>query len=118
MERTIKIELPDDFRMLCEIFNYDPQSVIQEFIDRISLPEYYYDPHDPHRWATLFFLDYMDHFAAEQEHPGEVHDKFIRKLNKKIKSAKSARKTKEACREVLEEWHKAIKEANSLASNR
>lgn len=109
MKMTIQIEIPDDFRMVCEIFDFSPEEVIREFTKWVSLPRYFSDVEYEHRWANLFFLDYIDLMEHRQAQPNDIHEKYMNILNKRTEAAKSSQKRENACREVLNEWHEAVK---------
>lgn len=110
MKKAIRIELPDDFCTACEIFGLPPEEVIQEFTRRVSLPVYFSEREDRHRWATLFFLDYIDHLAPKRRQPEDIHEKYMHLLNKRTETAKNSRAREKAGRQVLLEWRKAVKE--------
>lgn len=109
MKETIQIELPEDFRTACGIFNFPPEEVIGEFTRRVSLPLYFSDTENKHRWANLFFLDYLDNLAPPQPQPDDIHHKYMDLLNKRVDVATNVKKREKAGREVLQEWHEAVK---------
>src|SRR5690606_39424949 len=56
MKINCTFELPEDFQQVCDIFGYQPEQVLQRFMEEVSFPEFFSDPDNDHRWATLFFL--------------------------------------------------------------
>lgn len=115
MKKTIHINLPGDFCQLCDIFGFRPDEVIQEFVRRISLPRYFRDPEDSHRWANLFFLDYLDNLTPRPLRHNDIHDKYSDLLTEKADEAANSRQRDQACRKVLAEWRQAIREAEALS---
>lgn len=111
MKHTIDIEYPEDFRLLCEIFCFRPEDVIQKFADQVSLPRYFGAPEDKHRWANLFFLDYLENVTSQRKILQQIDWKFYDKIQKKIAATKSKKKQEEICREILIAWNKEIQRA-------
>lgn len=111
MKATIEIELPEDFRLHCEIFSFRPEEVIQEFVNRISLPAYFRDPEDNQRWANLFFLRYLDNAAPERITHDDIDRRFVDKLQEQIRITRSKAKREKICREILLEWNQEIQKA-------
>jgi hypothetical protein len=103
MELDIKIDLPEDFRMLCEIFSIQPQSIVQLIVNQISFPHFYTHSNDKGKWATLILLDYLD----DEDHLDEKEREFTEYYLENIKETDSA-KAEDAAREIIREWHKAV----------
>lgn len=108
-KKTYQLELSDDFRTACAIFGFAPREVIQEFIDLVSLPVYFSDPGDKHRWANLFFLDYIDQMTMERPQPFVIHERFMERLIWKIKRIRNREKLENACRNVMRDWNQAVR---------
>lgn len=109
MKATITLELPEDFRLHCEIYRYDPKDVLQEFVNRVSLPCYSAGHHRDCRWATGFFLDYIDHLAPDDDGSDEVHNYYLNKLSKTIRPIQNDKKREKACRKIMRQWAEAVK---------
>ncbi|QEM03057.1 hypothetical protein DIU31_005805 [Mucilaginibacter rubeus] len=110
MELDLKINLPEDFTMLCEIFAVKPQFIIQLIIDQISFPRFYAHSFDKGKWATLIFLDYLDNEHHLDEKEMEFNEHYLEKFSDAVEAIKenSPAVVEEAAREVIREWHKAI----------
>jgi len=106
MKINCTFELPEDFQQVCDIFGYQPEQVLQRFMEEVSFPEFFSDPDNDHRWATLFFLHNMDAGNGELADQLEQHQPYIdRMANMVIKDQKKAEK---ACRKIMGQWHKHI----------
>jgi hypothetical protein len=54
----LRIDLTEDFRLLCDMFGYTPSNVLQHYVDQISLPDYISSSESEFTNATTFFLQY------------------------------------------------------------
>lgn len=117
MELTFRLELPEDFRMLCDIFGHQPEKVLQRFTEEVSFPIFFADPHNNHRWATLFFLYNMGVTDDELADKWEEYEEYMDLMAKAALNDK--KNAEEACRKVLRDWHHTImrKRTNDLLKN-
>ena len=106
MNLTITIDIPEDFKQLCDIFNFDPEDIFQAFANKISFPVFYSQPNSRHRWANFFFLDYLVDTCRNDTTKWEIHKAFMDKMVHSI--SKSDDKSEEANRTVMKEWHQFI----------
>lgn len=113
MEINIKIKLNEDISALLELYNVNPEVLIQEFTDKISFPVYYSNALSKDRWPTLFFLHYIEtcipHLEAERLFDTPYMDKLVDVIfagTDKTDPLSSI----SAGREVQREWLKAKKE--------
>lgn len=106
MKLSITINIPEDFKQLCEIFNLNPEHTIQEFINEISFPVFYSRPNSNYRWPNYFFLDYLGKMAQYDTEKWETHKPFMDKLISTISS--DSEETESAARTIMEEWHQFI----------
>ena len=77
MKLSIDVKLPKDFQHVCDIFGYQPEQVLQRFMEEVSFPEFFSDPDNDHRWATLFFLYNMNAGDDELNNQLEEHQPYI-----------------------------------------
>ncbi|MES2063077.1 MAG: hypothetical protein V4456_14215 [Bacteroidota bacterium] len=110
MESTLKITLPEDFIMLCEIFAFKPQVIIQLIIDQISFPRFYAHSHDKGKWATLILLDYLDNEHHWNKKERKLNEHYLEKFFDTLEAAieNTPVDMEMAAREIIKEWHKAI----------
>lgn len=112
METTLKIDLPEDFNMLCDIFSIKPEAFIKKVVDAVSLPHFYCHPHDKSRWATLLFLDHLDTYE-KTETEFRFHEPYMEKLYLSIReilqqSEDDYDKAEKNARKVMLDWHRAV----------
>ncbi|WP_316821653.1 hypothetical protein [Pedobacter gandavensis] len=112
MKINITIHPTEDFNILCELFNVDPQTLIQKFVERTSFPFYYSQPDGDERWATLFFLSYIEKEKRTKIEMAE-HEPFMNELAevvfKHLESGhQNSAKAEIAGRKVMKQWHKEI----------
>jgi len=58
METQIQLSLPEDFSMLCTIYQIKPELILEQFINQVSFPRFYSNPNGSEKWATYFFLTF------------------------------------------------------------
>lgn len=123
MEATIKLNLPDDFTMLCTIYNINPETLIQSFIDQVSFPVFYAKPTAKDRSATLFFINFLDQPAVNYVPNHDLDDKYLEcfmdTLQEHLNRSADPEKTEQAGRGVMKKWEKAVlaDRANYLLKN-
>ncbi|MFE2862095.1 MULTISPECIES: hypothetical protein [Sphingobacterium] len=66
METIENIKLTTAFKQFCDLFNFTPEEVVQEFIDKIDIAEYMCDPIQPNRWANLFAMEYLIQYTQSE----------------------------------------------------
>jgi hypothetical protein len=54
----LRIDLGEDFRLLCNMFGYTPSKVLQHYVDQVSLPDYISSSKTEFSNATTFFLQH------------------------------------------------------------
>lgn len=113
MDLNLKISLPEDFRMLCDLFQVDPETVIQKFINRVSFPFYYSRPDGNERWATLFFLNEIVEGNPQVHADLMLHEPFMDELAEVVfkyldGGSKNVEKAEIAGRKVMKKWHKQV----------
>lgn len=121
METTIHLNLSEDFNTLCTIYQIKPEYFIQTFINQVSFPEYYSRPTAKDRWATLFFLQFLQVECAsynvnrelEKQHLTLFKDAMMYKFETEPENNPVLIKTG---REVMRQWLKAVQE-EPAASN-
>lgn len=112
MEINLRLELSEDFTMVCDIFGVRAEDLLQKIISDISLPYYYSHLNEKGRWATLLFLDYLDTLdIADSEMI--LHEPYMEKLSKTIaailnRNADDKQLAEESARKVVGEWHKVV----------
>ncbi|MNV64906.1 hypothetical protein D3C71_1575710 [compost metagenome] len=113
MDINLKVSLPQDFTILCDLFQVSPETIIQNFINKVSFPFYYSRPDGNERWATLFFLnDITENYPnIEEEFP--LHEPFMDALaevvfNHSGTEPKNIEKAEIAGRKIMKKWHKHI----------
>lgn len=116
MKLTITVDIQEDFKQLCEIFNFDPIHVIQEFTNKISFPVLYSQPINHHHWANFFFLDYLGAADNDKADKWEIHEPFMSRMVQCV--SKDSKESEQAGRVVMEDWHQFItnKRTNALLS--
>lgn len=111
METKISITLPDDFNTLCTIYQIKPEVIIQTFVNQVSFPCYYSHPTGGDRWATLFFLHFLD--ESECETNEDLEDYHLESFTETLLQIsydfpKDDLKSEEAGRRVMSQWLKAV----------
>ena len=112
MKTSIQLDLPEDFSTLCTIYQIKPETFVQSFINQVSFPCFYSNPTSNDRWATYFFLNFLD---AEEEHTEvnrELEEHYLNLFNKNLMQLLAQKENgadaEEAGRKVMEQWLKAI----------
>ncbi len=107
----MNLNLPEDFTTLCTIYQIKPETMIQSFIDQVSFPGFYYNPTGRNRWATYFFLHFLDTEESKYEVDRELENKYLRIFNHTIlqmfDQKEDESKAKDAARKVMRQWLKA-----------
>jgi hypothetical protein len=80
METNMKITLPEDFIILTSIYQIRPEVIVQLFVDQISFPGFYSRPYGKGRWATFFFLHFLDIEESKYEVNEEIEDEYLQKF--------------------------------------
>lgn len=106
MKLTLNLKLSKDFQQVCEIFGYQPEQVLQRFMEDVSFPEFFNDPHNDHRWATLFFLHQMDAGNGELVDQFDEHKPFVDQMA--TAATENPKKAEKACRKIMKQWHKHV----------
>lgn len=110
MTINITINPPEDFKILCDIFQISPEAIIQKFTEQLSLLDYYRNPQGRDRWATLFFLNYLDtqHTMTEAAFASHHYylDLLLNMLSLNIdKEDENAAKIEAQGRKIISAWH-------------
>jgi hypothetical protein len=66
MKTLENIKLTTAFKQFCDLFNFTPEEVVQEFIDKIDIAEYMCDPIQPDRWANVFAMEYLIQYTQSE----------------------------------------------------
>jgi hypothetical protein len=112
METNMNINLPEDFSTLCSIYQIKPEVIIQSFVNQVSFPYFYSRPHATDRWATFFFLHFLDVEDSKYEVNDELEDEYLRKFTDALKehfypNQFDEAKAEEVGRAVMRQWMKA-----------
>lgn len=113
METTINITLPEDFNILCNIYQIRPETIIQKFIEQVSFPVFYSNTNGEERWATFFFLNYLNLYESDYK-VNEVLENHYLKAFTKVTAENldmhphDTAKAEQAGREVMQLWLKAV----------
>ena len=112
METNMTFTLPEDFTTLCSIYQIKPDVFIQSFVDLVSFPHFYSRPHAPDRWATFFFLNFLDVEDAKCEVNDDLEDEYLTKFTDAIRqhfypNQYDEAKAEEVGRVVMLQWMKA-----------
>lgn len=107
MKTLENINLTTEFTQFCDIFNFTPEEVVQEFINKIDIVKYLCEFLDPERWANLFAMEYMIQYTQSEKRLRECEE-FGEKWGKMMEAGcdDPIKKTKE----LLENWHKKVLE--------
>jgi len=111
MEITVNVQLPEDFMSLCTIYNIQPQQFIQSFINKVSFPSYYTGTSKQMKWATLFFLQYVEMAEQDSDTEYDLEDHYLQRftdtLTENMKNDGGV-KARAAVRVVMMDWQKAV----------
>lgn len=112
MNINVHINPTEDFHILCDLFNVEPQVLLQKFVEKISFPFYYSQPDGNERWATLFFLSYIEEGKRNTAEMAE-HEPFMNELAevvfKHLESGhQNSAKAELAGRKLMKKWHKQV----------
>lgn len=113
MKLTINIALSDDFKQVCEIFDFYPESVVQRFVNEVSFPVFFGRSTSHHRWATFFFLDYLGAANGDLAEKLDKLEPFLDKIGQSIR--KDEDENEKAVRKVMIEWHRSVLRERSEA---
>ncbi|QEC51958.1 hypothetical protein EDD80_11815 [Anseongella ginsenosidimutans] len=116
MKITAILEIPEDFRLHCEIYDCNAQDVLQEFVNQVSLPRHRAGEGNGYECATSFFMDYADQLLSEKGQPADVHDHYLDKLAETVVPIRDGEQREVACRKILRQWALAVKESSSCHS--
>lgn len=112
METTIQLDLPEDFDTLCSLYSIKPQQLIQSFINQVSLPRFYSNPIGNGRWATYFFLDYIDNdennILVDRDLETKYLNLFNRHLIDAVKESGNVSSSESEGRKILRLWHRDL----------
>ena len=112
METQIQLSLPEDFSMLCTIYQIKPELILQQFIDQVSFPRFYSNPNGSEKWATYFFLNFLDREESKYEVDRELENHYLNIFNstllKLVKMGGDHAIPEEAGRKVMRQWLKAV----------
>ncbi|KEQ28381.1 hypothetical protein N180_01745 [Pedobacter antarcticus 4BY] len=84
METTVQLALPEDFSTLCTIYQINPATLIQGFINQVFFPCFYSNPTGTDRWATYFFLNFLDVEEDAYEVDRELEEPYLRIFNLRL----------------------------------
>lgn len=107
MNEKEQLQFSPDFKQACEIFGLNPLDVVQQFVDNVSLPTYFSFPLRPDRWANMFMLECVLGHIKDETILNRC-DKFLGRITDAIQVSKGDKE--EICREVMDEWHRAVLE--------
>jgi len=112
METNIQLSLPEDFSMLCTIYQIKPELLIQQFVDQVSFPGFYSNPNGSSKWATYFFLNFLDREESKYEVDRELENHYLSIFNstllKLVKMGGDNAIPESAGRKVMNDWLKAV----------
>jgi len=113
MKTSININLPEDFTTLCTIYQINPETFIQAFIEEVSFPQFYSRPTATDRWATFFFLNLLRKVDVSININEELEDEYLNKFNTALQSSFDTNGSDEtaaqaAGRRVMKDWMKAV----------
>ena len=108
----MNLNLPEDFIILCSIYQIKPNVIVQTFIDQVSFPGFYSRPDGKDRWATLFFLHFLETEESQYEVNDEMEDEYLRKFTDALKqhfypNTYDELRAAEKGRAVMRQWMKA-----------
>ncbi|WP_158797516.1 hypothetical protein [Pedobacter sp. L105] len=113
MKITIDITLPEDFYTLLSIYQIKPDVFVQYLANQISFPVFYSHPTGSNRWATYFFLDFLESEESEYEVNEELEAKYLKVFKRAIgynfdQTTDEFTKSEQAGREIMNQWLKAV----------
>lgn len=113
METQLTINLPDDFRIVCDIFQIKPEVFIQKFLETASLPYYYSDPECENKWAALFLLKYLKTYHMISNEDFLMHQPFLDQLAeiisiKAVETVEERNAIEIRGRDIIREWHEHL----------
>ncbi|MBB5647657.1 hypothetical protein [Pedobacter cryoconitis] len=113
METPINITLSEDFNTLCSIYQIKPEYFIQTFIDQVSFPSFYSRPSDKDRWATFFFLQFLEIEESHYDVNRELEEHYLSLFRKAIRcnfkdDPEDIPASVEAGRNMMNQWLKAV----------
>lgn len=113
METAINITLPEDFYMLCSIYQIKPAVFVQNFIDQVSFPSFYSNPTGSNRWATFCFLNFLDVEESKYEVNEDLESQYLNLFSDAIRynhdlNPEDMVKSVKAGREIMKQWLKAV----------
>jgi len=113
MKITIDITLPEDFSTLLSIYQIKPDELIQYLADLISFPAFYSHPIGRNRWATYFFLDFLESEESHYRVDEELEEKYLKTFRRAIgynfdQSPDDIAKSEQAGRNIMNQWLKAV----------
>lgn len=113
METTLNLNVPEDFISLCSIYNIQPQKFIQSFVDNVSFPSFYTGKIKEEKWATYFFLHYIESKEYATETEDDLENQYLQRftdaLNANMEQYNDdGENAREAGRGVIREWQKAV----------
>ena len=112
METTVQLTLPEDFNTLCTIYQINPATLIQAFINQISFPCFYSNPTGTDRWATYFFLNFLDVEEYTYEADRELEEHYMRIFNHRLLQLldqdEEGTNAENAGRKIMAQWLKAV----------
>ncbi|WP_158798660.1 hypothetical protein [Pedobacter sp. L105] len=113
METTIHITLSEDFETLCSIYQINPEYFVQQFINQVSLPEYYSSPSNNNRWGTLFFLQFLEVELSHYEVNRELEEHFLDTFDQAMQynydaNPASCDTSMTTGRDIMRNWLKAV----------
>ena len=112
METNMNITLPEDFNTLCSIYQINPENLIQSFVNEVSFPSFYSRPNDTDRWATYFFLHFLDVEETKYDVNEDMEDHYLKRFTDVLKHNfenhfDDVSKAENDGRDVMRQWHKA-----------
>lgn len=113
MKTFINVNLPEDFTTLCTIYQINPETFIQAFIEEVSFPLFYSRPTATDRWATFFFLNLLRKVDVSVHINQELEDEYVNKFNVALQRSFDTNGSDEtaaqaAGRSVMKDWMKAV----------
>lgn len=124
MKTQMNINIPEDFSTLCTIYQIKPVTLIQLFADKLSFPCYYSNTTGNDRWATLFFLNFLDLDDSGYEVDEELEEQYLDTLTQTLLrllevDREDVAMKEEAARKIMRQWCKAVlsKRAQYLTDN-
>jgi len=87
MQPTVTLNLSDEFRVACLLYNLQPEAFLQDFILKVMLPSKYLVPEPESILATRFLIDYVNlkEFKLIEENYGALK-KVLSEVKVKIPS--------------------------------